>query len=151
MPVIIDYEDKYQQDFRRLNLEWLEQFNLLESHDLEILDHPRENVIDRGGFIFFLKDNETIIGTAGLFKNNDEEFELIKMFVAPEYRGKKFGDLLLQHCIGKAREMKASKIILYSNSHLQTAIRMYEKNGFKHVDVTDAPFVTADIKMELML
>jgi putative acetyltransferase len=151
MPVIIDYEDKYQQDFRRLNLEWLEQFNLVESHDLEILDHPRENVIDRGGFVFFLKDNETIIGTAGLFKNSDEEFELIKMFVAPEHRGKRFGDLLLQHCIGKAREMKASKIILYSNSHLQTAIRMYEKNGFKHVDVTDAPFVTADIKMELML
>ncbi len=151
MPVIVDYEDKYQQDFRRLNLEWLEQFNLLESHDLEILDHPRENVIDRGGFIFFLKDNETIIGTAGLFKNSDEEYELIKMFVAPEHRGKKFGDLLLQHCINKAREMKASKIILYSNSNLQTAIRMYEKYGFKHVDVTDAPFVTADIKMELIL
>jgi putative acetyltransferase len=151
MAVIIEYEDKYQEDFRRLNLEWLEQFNLVESHDLEILDHPRENVIDRGGCIFLLKEEDVIIGTAGLFKNNDAEFELIKMFVSPKYRGKKFGDLLLLHCISKAREIRASKIILYSNSMLQTAIRLYEKYGFIHVDVTGAPFVTADIKMQLML
>ena len=151
MAAIIDYQDKYQQDFRRLNLEWLEQYNLVESHDLEILDHPRENVIERGGFIFLLKEDDAIIGTAGLFKVNDEEYELIKMFVLPQYRGKKFGDMLLQQCINKAKEAKASKIILYSNSRLQTAIRLYEKYNFKHVAVTDAPFVTADVKMELIL
>ena len=151
MAVIIDYEDQYLEDFRRLNLEWLEQFNLTESHDLEILDHPRENVIDRGGFIFLLKEEDVIIGTAGIFKINDHEFELIKMTVAPEHRGKKFGDMLLEKCISKARELNASKLILYSNSNLQTAIRLYEKFGFKHVDVIDAPFATADIKMELEL
>jgi N-acetylglutamate synthase-like GNAT family acetyltransferase len=151
MADIIDYEDKYQQEFRRLNLEWLEQYNLVESHDLEVLDHPRENVIDRGGSIFLLKEDDSIIGTAGLFKVKEEEYELIKMFVAPQYRGKKFGDMLLQQCINKAKEAKASKIILYSNSRLQTAIRLYEKYGFKHVDVTNAPFETADVKMELML
>ena len=151
MAAIIDYQDKYQQDFRRLNLEWLEQYNLVESHDLEILDHPHENVIERGGFIFLLKEDDTIIGTAGLFKVNDEEYELIKMFVLPQYRGKKFGDLLLQQCISKAKETNVPKIILYSNSRLQTAIRLYERYGFKHVDVIDAPFVTADVKMELIL
>jgi GNAT superfamily N-acetyltransferase len=148
---LIDYEDKYQEDFRRLNLEWLEQYNLVESHDLEILDHPRENVIDRGGSIFLLKEDETIIGTAGLFKVSDQEYELIKMFVLPQYRGKKFGDMLLQQCISKAKETNVPKIILYSNSRLQTAIRLYEKYNFKHVAVTDAPFVTADVKMELIL
>lgn len=151
MAVIIDYEDRYLQDFQRLNLEWLEKFNLLESHDLEVLNNPRENVIDRGGFIFILKEDDVVIGTAGIFKLNDNEFELIKMFVAPEYRGRKYGDMLLKKCIAKAKEVKASKMILFSNSRLQTAIRLYEKFGFKHVAVTDAPFVTADIKMELEL
>ena len=151
MAVIIDYEDQYLEDFRRLNLEWLEQFNLTESHDLEILDHPRENVIDRGGCIFLLKEEDVIIGTAGIFKINDHEFELIKMTVAPEHRGKKFGDMLLEKCINQAKEMNASKLILFSNSHLQTAIRLYEKFGFRHVEVIDAPFKTADIKMELEL
>ena len=151
MAVIIDYEDQYLKNFQRLNLEWLEKFNLVESHDLEILDHPRENVIDRGGFIFLLKDNDTIIGSAGIFKIDDKEYELIKMSVAPEHRGKKFGDMLLEKCIAKAKEMNASKIILFSNSNLQTAIRLYERFGFKHTEVVNAPFETADIKMELSL
>jgi len=151
MAVIIDYEDQYLKDFQRLNLEWLEKFNLIESHDLEILNHPRENVIDCGGFIFLVKDTNVIIGSAGIFKRNDNEYELIKMSVTPEHRGKKFGDMLLEKCIGKANEMKATKIILFSNSNLQTAISLYEKFGFKHIDVVDAPFKTADIKMELSL
>src|SRR5947199_9928320 len=104
MAVIVDYEDRYIKDFQRLNLEWLEKFNLVESHDLEILNHPQENVIDHGGFIFLLKEDDAIIGTAGIFKINDTEFELIKMTVAPEHRGKKFGDMLLEKCIVKAKE-----------------------------------------------
>ncbi len=151
MAVIIDYKDRYQEDFRRLNLEWLEKFNLVESHDLEVLNHPRDNVIDGGGFIFLLKDNDAIIGSAGILKINDEEFELIKMYVLPEYRGKKYGEMLLQHCIAKAKQINASKIILYSNSKLQTAIRMYEKFGFKHLAPINTPFETADIKMEMVL
>jgi len=151
MAVIIDYQDKYIKDFQRLNLEWLEKFNLVESHDIEILNHPLENVINRGGFLFLLKEGDVIIGTAGIFKISDAEYELIKMSVAPEHRGKKYGDMLLEKCMAKAKEMKASKIILFSNSNLQTAIRLYEKFGFKHVAVLDAPFETADIKMELYL
>ena len=151
MAVIIDYEDQYLKDFQRLNLEWLEKFNLVESHDLEILNYPQQNVIDQGGFIFLLSEDDAIIGSAGIFKINDKEYELIKMAVSPEHRGKKFGDMLLEKCIAKAKEMKASKIILFSNSNLQTAIRLYEKFGFKHVEVVDAPFETADIKMELEL
>ncbi|MEO8713306.1 MAG: GNAT family N-acetyltransferase [Parafilimonas sp.] len=151
MAVIIDYEDQYLKDFQRLNLEWLEKFNLVESHDLEILNHPQENVINRGGFIFLLKEEDAVIGTAGIFKINEAEYELIKMAVAPEHRGKKFGDILLKKCISKAKEMHAVKLILFSNSNLQTAIRLYERFGFKHVEVIDAPFETADIKMELKL
>ncbi len=151
MAAIIDYEDKYIGDFQRLNLEWLKKFNLVESHDLEILDHPRENVIDQGGFLFMLLEDGAAIGSAGIFKLNNREYELIKMAVAPEHRGKKFGEMLLEKCITKAKEIKATKIILYSNSNLQTAIRLYEKFGFKHVEVVDAPFETADIKMELYL
>jgi GNAT superfamily N-acetyltransferase len=151
MAVIIDYKDEYIKDFQRLNLEWLEKFNLVESHDLEILNHPRENVINRGGFLFLLLEDNAVIGTAGIFKISDKEYELIKMSVAPEHRGKKYGDMLLKKCIDKAKEINAAKLILFSNSNLQTAIRLYEKFGFKHVEVIDAPFETADIKMELSL
>ena len=149
MAVIIDYDEQYLKDFQQLNLEWLEKFNLVESHDLEILNHPQENVVDGGGFLWLLKEGDTIVGSAGIFKINDKEYELIKMSVAPEHRGKKFGNMLLEKCISKAKELNASKLILFSNSNLQTAIRLYEKFGFKHVEAIDAPFKTADVKMEL--
>ena len=72
MAVIVDYDKQYLKDFQQLNLEWLEKFNLVESHDLEILDHPQENVIDSGGFLWLLKEDDTIVGSSGISKINDE-------------------------------------------------------------------------------
>jgi hypothetical protein len=34
---------------------------------------------------------------------------------------------------------------------LQTALGLYEKFGFQHIEVLDSPFETADVKMELHL
>ena len=53
MAVIIDYKDEYIKDFQQLNLEWLEKFNLVESHDLEILNHPREMLLIAAAFYSF--------------------------------------------------------------------------------------------------
>jgi ribosomal protein S18 acetylase RimI-like enzyme len=151
MITIISYEEKYQPDFKRLNLEWLDKYNLTESHDLEILNDPTGTVINAGGCIFLAMDGERVIGTAGLWKENDSAFELIKMGVDSEYRGRGISKILLEKCIDEARERKAAKIFLFSNSQLQTALGLYKKYGFHHVDVTDAPFLTADVKMELSL
>jgi len=148
---LIPYESRYQADFKRLNLEWLDKYNLTESHDLEILDDPEGTVINRGGSIFLAMDGEEVIGTAGIWKENDEEYELVKMFVSPGYRGKGISKILLDRCLLEAKNKKARKLFLFSNSQLKTALRLYEQYGFKQVDVTNAPFVTADVKMELTL
>jgi putative acetyltransferase len=148
---LIPYENKYQPDFKRLNLEWLDKYNLTESHDLEILDDPQGTVIARGGCIFLAKEGDIIIGTAGLWKENDEEYELVKMTVDPASRGKGISKMLLERCLNEAKSRNAKRIILYSNSQLKTALGLYEKYGFRHVEVKDAPFLTADVKMELSL
>jgi len=49
----------------------------------------------------------------------------------------------------KVKELGGKKLILFSNHQLQTALKLYEKYGFKNVEVTDSPFETADVKMEL--
>ncbi len=148
---IVNYAAKYQPDFKRLNLEWLDKYGLTESHDLEILDDPEGTVIARGGYIFLAMDEDKVVGTAGLWKESGLEYELIKMAVDPQYRGRGISKLLLEECIGKAREMGAVKITLFSNSQLTTALKLYENYGFRHVTVTGAPFLTADVKMELHL
>jgi putative acetyltransferase len=151
MVTIIDYEDCYEEDFRRLNLEWLNKYNLLESHDQMVLDDPRGTIIDKGGYIYLAKSGDEIIGTAGLAKEHDGEYELIKMFVAPAFRGKGISKLLIEKCLEKANEIGAKKLMLYSNSQLQTAIKLYSNYGFHHVPATNSPFITADVKMELVL
>lgn len=148
---IISYESKYQPVFKSLNLEWLDKYNLTEDHDLMILDDPQGTVIDNGGFIWLAKAGEEIIGTAGIMKDTDTVFEIIKMFVSPSWRGKGISKLLIETCLSKAKEIGVEKLILFSNHQLETALKLYEKYGFRHVEVTDAPFETADVKMELIL
>lgn len=148
---IIDYEQRYQSDFKRLNLEWLDSYGLTETHDLEILDDPEGMVIDAGGFIFLAMENERVIGTAGIAKEGKNTYELIKMTVETSYQGQGTGKLLLERCLAEAQKRKAEKIFLYSNSQLSAALKMYEKYGFRYIDAADSPMLTADIKMELIL
>ena len=148
---IISYERKYHTDYKRLNLEWLERYNLTESHDIELLDYPEEKIIATGGCLFLAMDDDKVIGTAGLLKGKEGEFELVKMAVDPQYRGWGIGKQLLEHCLAEAKMRGGVKIFLFSNSQLQTAIKMYEKYGFNHIAVTGTPLLTADVKMELSL
>ena len=151
MVEIIDYAGEYAKDFRDLNLEWLESYNLTESHDLEIINHPQETILDNGGYIFLAKEGDKIIGTAGIANEGDSVFELVKMTVTPSFRGKGISKMLIEKCLDKARELKAKKVFLYSNSQLQTAISLYKKYGFVHVDASNSPLVTADVKMEMAI
>jgi putative acetyltransferase len=73
------------------------------------------------------------------------------MTVAKEYQKMGISRLLLATCIDKAKELKASKIILFSNHQLKAALGLYEKHGFQYIPVEHSPFLTADIKMELVL
>jgi len=148
---IIPYRHEHHSDFKQLNLEWLDQFHLTESHDLMILDDPEGEVIDKGGFIFMAEADGKIIGSAGLMKEHEGVYELIKMTVAEGYRGKGIARLLIERCLYKAREVGAEKVTLFSNHQLQTAIGLYAKYGFQHTEVVNAPMETADVRMELIL
>lgn len=151
MVEIFAYESKYHREFKELNLEWLEKFNLTESHDLEILDDPEGVVIAKGGCIFLAMEDGKVVGTAGLYKENEKEYELVKMAVIPQYRRTGVGKLLLEKCLEEARTRKGEKVFLYSNSQLQEALRLYEKYGFREVDTLDVRYITADVKMELAI
>src|SRR5215510_8977877 len=111
---IINYSEQYAADFRQLNLEWLNRYDLAESHDLEIINDPKRTILDRGGFIYLARSGAQIIGTAGLVAAGDGIFEIVKMAVAPTFQGKGVAKMLLEECLHKARELKARKIFLYS-------------------------------------
>ena len=146
---IIAYDKKYHADFKRMNLDYLDKYNLTESHDMIILDNPEKIVIERGGFIWLARAGEEIVGTVGILNEGHGIFELIKMCVAESWRGKGISKLLMETCLQKVKEFGGKKLFLFSNHQLQTALKLYTKYGFNNVEVTDSPFETADVKMEL--
>ena len=148
---IIQYRSEYHASFKQLNLEWLDHYNLTESHDLMVLDDPQTTILDKGGFIWLAIADNKVVGTAALVKEHDGEYELAKMAVTADYRGKGISKLLIETCLEKAKEIGAKKLLLFSNHQLQTALKLYEKYGFYHVEVENSPFETADVKMELVL
>ena len=148
---IIDFEPKYAAAFRQLNLEWLQKYGLTEEPDLIMINNPQKEIIDTGGCIFLAQSGENIVGTAALIKESPTQYELVKMAVAPAFQGKGISRLLIEKCLLAAKEMKAKRVYLQSNSQLTTAIGLYEKYGFKHIAVKDAHYLTADVMMELLL
>jgi ribosomal protein S18 acetylase RimI-like enzyme len=148
---IIPFEEKYSNDFYNLNVEWLEKYFYVEPYDKKVLSNPKEYIIDNGGFIFFAKHEEEIVGTVALI-NQTNFFELSKMAVSPKHHGLKIGQKLMDYCIDFARRKEWKSITLYSHRTLVPAINLYKKVGFKEVEVEkNSHYERADIKMILEL
>lgn len=127
------FRDGLAADFARINRQWIEAMYALESTDEAQLADPRREIVDPGGDILFVEDPELgIVGTCGLLKTGEGEFELIKMAVLPEARGRGAGEFLLRATIERAFARGAERLFLLTNSKSQAAIRMYERNGFVH-------------------
>lgn len=79
-------------------------------------------------------------------------FELTKMAVLPDYRGKGIGQQLLNYCILFAKKQNFKKLVLYSNTQLENAIYIYKKWGFEEISLeSTSSYERANIKMELPL
>ncbi len=148
---IIPYAPEFQPVFKSLNLEWLEAYGLTDDHDLLILDDPENIIIKPGGVIYLAAFEGKIIGTSALMKKSSEIYELAKMAVAENMRGKGIGKQLIEKCLDHARTSGAKKVMLYSNHQLKSAIALYEQYGFRHVPVSGSPFESADVQMESIL
>lgn len=151
MTELVLYREEYKDAFRQLNVEWLDKYNLREEADMIVLNNPQANIIDKGGVIYMAKEAEEIVGTAAVVPQHDGVYELAKMAVAEKWQGRGISKLLMEKCLEWVKTKNAVKIELFSNSQLKAALGLYEKYGFVYVEVKDSPFVTADIKMELVL
>ena len=148
---IIAYDDSLAPVFKQLNEAWLQKYFEIEPIDVEMLGNPKQYFIDKGGHIFFAKVADKIAGTFALLKESESVYELSKMAVDESFQGKKIGNRLLEFAIAKATELKAAKIILYSNTKLPPAIHLYRKYGFMEVPVTLSGYKRCNIKMELII
>jgi N-acetylglutamate synthase-like GNAT family acetyltransferase len=146
---IIPFSPELAPQFAALNIAWLKKYFEIEPIDQEMLNNPQKYFIDKGGYIFFATIDGEIAGTFALLPVCEDVYELSKMAVAEKFQGMDIGNELLKFCIGKANELKAKKIILFSNTKLRTALHLYRKYGFVEVPITNSGYIRSDIQMEL--
>ncbi|WP_343632381.1 GNAT family N-acetyltransferase [Fluviicola sp.] len=148
---IIPYSPELKEYIKVLNYEWLEEYFHVEEGDRISLSNPQEQIIDKGGLIFFAKYGNEIVGTASLLKKTDSIFELGKMAVSKNVRGLGIGKVLMEHCLKVARERNIEKLILYSNTILTPAIQLYRQYGFEEIELEQGVYERGNIKMEKKL
>lgn len=150
---IIRYEKKLRPHFERLNTEWLKEFEMYEEADKKQFSLVDEIIMEPGGEIFFASCDGDIVGTCALIKIDDQSYELGKMAVTAECRGKQIGRKLMQAAIDCARDEKeATMLVLESNRKLTPALNLYRSVGFTVVPIDpNSKYERADIRMQLDL
>jgi ribosomal protein S18 acetylase RimI-like enzyme len=147
---IVDYKPEHQLWFEKLNREWIEKYFAMEPPDYQILQDPEKYILANGGSVFMALYNQVVAGTVALKFLSPDVYELTKMAVSESFQGKKIGRALAEAAIARARSSGARKIVLYSNTMLESAIALYEKLGFVEIPV-DGPYKRTNIKMQLII
>ncbi|MCI0473651.1 MAG: GNAT family N-acetyltransferase, partial [Ignavibacteria bacterium] len=151
---IIDYTPNLKNRFMELNIEWLEKYFRVEKEDELILNNPEEFIIGKGGFILFARTGDVICGTVAANKHSSEVYEITKMAVTEDFRGKGIGKKLSEETIKKIKKLGAKKIVLETSRKLETAYALYLKLGFietEYENGSETRYERPTLKMELTL
>ena len=119
------------------------------AHKKDLLN-PKK-IVDNGGQVFFAVEHQSAVGTVAMIKSSEYKFELAKMTVKENYRGKGIANMLMDQCLDFAKQKNAKEIFLISNDSLTIARNLYDKYGFKEVDLDSQKYDRGNVKMTLKI
>jgi GNAT superfamily N-acetyltransferase len=82
---------------------------------------------------FVMRYNEELAGCGGLKVFPAEYAEIKRMYVRPQFRGKGFAKMLLEHLSAFAREQGITRLRLETGIYQLEAIGLYERFGFQRI------------------
>ncbi|MEZ4932722.1 MAG: GNAT family N-acetyltransferase [Saprospiraceae bacterium] len=148
---IEDFLPEHKQRWKEINEAWVTEDFYMEEIDHQHCSHPETSILAGGGHILVATVDGLVVGTAGIFKENDDVYELIKMAVDKNYRGLGIGKALCVAAIERVQEIEAKMFYLLSNTKAAAAIELYRQLGFVEVPLDNAEWKRANIKMEMKL
>ncbi len=90
---------------------------------------------DRGGRFWVATETDgALLGTCGVFPVDAATFELRKMYLHPDSRGRGVGRRLLDAAVAFAAGRGASRMVLDTTEQMTRAIAFYEAHGFVRDD-----------------
>lgn len=149
---VVEFRQEFAPAFEALNRAWIERDFALEPADTAVFQDPVGHIVEPGGQIFFALLEGRAVGTCALIPHGPRVYELAKMAVAEEQRGRGIGDRLLAAAIEWARRSGGEHLFLVTNSALAPALGLYLKYGFQRVPMDPGgEYARADVQMVLTL
>lgn len=129
---VLDYTPSLKGSFTTLVGEWLSGMlhGKLEKEDLFTINNPGEAYLLNGGFVLFAEYNNDIVGCVALKRLDDDKFEVAKLIVKEDARRLGIATKLIERCVTRCHENKASELWLQTTNELIGAHKLYYKMGF---------------------
>lgn len=129
-----EYHARWQQDFYDLNIWWLRDYFTVEPIDEMMLGDPENQILAKGGEIFFAVTGDTsankAVGAVALKREGPGVFELTKLGVDPSVQKGGMGRALCLRVIERFQARGGETLFLETNTALEPAIKLYHKLGF---------------------
>ena len=123
---LIDVEKVYVDSVRDNVEGFIQRLDLLPN----IKDFAKERQ-NEGGAFFVATLDEKVIGLCGLKKRENEgEFEVCRLHIQKELKGRGFGGKLFEYVLNYAKEHKMKKLVLHVTRCQQAAVHLYKKHNF---------------------
>lgn len=103
------------------------------------------------GRLYLAYCDEKLAGCIGLKRIDEQNCEMKRLYVRPQFRGKHIGNQLIEQIIFDAKEIGYSYMLLDTLPFLQNAIHMYKKYGFYEITSYNNSPMDTSIFMKLNL
>ncbi len=149
---IVPYRSDHAAAWRSLNEAWLAAGGYaLEPKDHAVLGDPDGAILAKGGHVFIAERGGEAVGCCSLMRMDDGGYEVGKMAVAPSALGLGLGHRLLEACEARARDGRAHRLYLETNSSQTHAIALYGRYGFADLPPQPTPYARCNVWMEKRL
>ena len=139
---------------RELFLEYAQSlgFSLcFQNFDKELAGLPGDYAPPDGRLLLATLENE-LAGCVALHKLDPKICEMKRLYLRPQFRGKRLGRLLAEHIIAEARQIGYQRIRLDTvEPVMKDAVAMYRRLGFREIDPYRANPMAGALYMELQL
>ena len=146
--------------FAALNRRWIDEMFGMEEKDRRQLEHPKNAILDPGGYIAVADASGWVVGTGAILPAHDAPddghswMEVVKMATDPSAQGQGIGSAVLDRLVEEAQTRGSDRIWLETNRQLEAATAIYERKGFVALaddEVWETPYDRCNLQMVLKL
>lgn len=118
------------------------QYLILQNYQKE-LEHPESKYDMPEGRLYLAYWDGQLAGCIGLRKLDKDRGELKRLFVRPDFRGRRMGEALIRRILDDARQIGYRHVLLDTLPFLRSAICLYRRIGFYEISCyNDSPAET---------